>query len=119
MKNKVFVVAAAFGMPNMPNGFLAVGTHVAPAPEIASAFVVDIFRTSRSAVAPLEGVAVMEITEEMARAMVTAYEDNAKAEEAGRVLPFAIVPAEPPAVSDNEAEARRGDDRNRGITPHN
>lgn len=85
---KPYIVAAAFGDPTQPGGYLALGTYAAERPEIASAHVIDNIIREVGPTAPLSGVTTMELSEEIVRGMLSLFEQPETAE--GKVI--ALVP---------------------------
>jgi hypothetical protein len=84
---KPYIVAAVFGDPTQPHGFLGLGTYAAERPDIASAHVIDqIIRDHHPA--PLTGVTTMELSEEMVRGMLALFEQP----EPGEAKVIALVP---------------------------
>lgn len=92
---KPYIVAAVFGDPTQPGGFLAVGTYAAERPEIASAHVIDNIIRDIHPAAALSGVTTMELTEEMVRGMLELYtaEQATEKTEAAKVVSLVAGPA--------------------------
>jgi hypothetical protein len=89
-KLRVFSVAAAFGEPGNPDGWLMVSHWVAEKPEIASAQAVQRFVIEKNIRLQVMNVTVGEITEEALRAWVKMLDDRAMQEktEGLRVVPM-------------------------------
>jgi hypothetical protein len=86
-----------FGDPTQPEGFLAVGTYVAERPEVASANVIDTIRREQRSSAPLSGVTVMELTEEMVRGMLSVFEQSAAEGKTEAAKVVSLVAGPPPS----------------------